>query len=318
MKKRNAIVACLLVLVLLSATICAQAAGITLKQTGSQVEEIQLKLIALGYMDNSCKLGYFGTTTKNAVIQFQKDHGLTADGVVGSKTVKKLESNLDGVDITAVYGPGDVGEEVSALQLLLVQEGYLSSLSVSGCYGQVTTNAVIKFQNDNKLSADGIAGRRTLAKLLGVDLNPPKPEKPVGKEEDYSEPDKKALDAKYATLNAKQKDEIYLLAQLITAESGGQPYVGQVAVGSVVINRMESYEKSMRDVIFAKNAFSVAKNGKINATPTKQCTYAAIESYFGAKPVSTALFFNHIRVTDSWAAKNRDLYKIIADHAFYI
>ena len=136
--------------------------------------------------------------------------------------------------------------------------------------------------------------------------------------QDYSEPHKEYLDNLYNNLDNDQKEDIYLLSQLITAESGNQPYMGQVAVGSVVMNRMQYYNLPMYDVIFMKNAFSVAKNGKIDKIPTQQCRYAAIQAYFGAKPVSSARFFNAKHITTSWAATHCTLYKIIGNHAFYI
>lgn len=311
MKLRKILIICLTAMLLACFCISAEAAELKLNQSGEQVEQLQLKLIALGYLDNSCKTGYYGQATKNAVMSFQRDNGLQADGIAGTKTNQAIESRLTGVDNTKVYGPGDTSDEVSSLQLLLVQKGYLSSYSVSGVYGQVTKNAVMRFQSDNKLVCDGIAGRKTLAKLLGIELED------NSIKTNYTKPDKKKLDVLFATLNDKQKDEIYLLSQLITAEAGGEPYEGQVAVGSVVLNRMEASGKSMKDIIFAKNAFSVVKDGKINKIPTEQCRYAAIQSYFGAKPVSSAQYFN-MKNIESWASKNKELYRIIGNHAFYI
>ena len=143
----------------------AEAAELKLKQSGSEVKALQLELITLGYLDNAHPTGYYGEATKKAVASFQKDNGLKADGIAGSKTTSAIKKKLIKPDITKVYGPGDVSEEVSALQQLLVKKGYLASFSVSGVYGEVTRNAVKKYQADNKLKSDGIAGRNTLAKL---------------------------------------------------------------------------------------------------------------------------------------------------------
>ncbi len=289
----------------------AEAAELKLKKSGSEVKALQLELITLGYLDNAHPTGYYGEATKKAVASFQKDNGLKADGIAGSKTTSAIKKKLIKPDITKVYGPGDVSEEVSALQQLLVKKGYLASFSVSGVYGEVTRNAVKKYQADNKLKSDGIAGRNTLAKLMGIKLD-------GSSKTDYTKPDSKRLEKLYATLNEKQRDEIDLLSHLIYAEAGNECYEGLVAVGSVVMNRMEASGKSMHDVIYQKNAFSVVKSGSINKTPTAICRLAAIDAYFGARPVSTAQFFNMKNITDSWAAKNRKLYRIIGCHAFYI
>ena len=158
---------------------------------------------------------------------------------------------------------------------------------------------------------DGVVGSNTLMKLVGntvIDVFI----------QDCTEPNKEYLDNLYNVLDENQKQDIYILSQLITAESGYEPYIGQVAVGSVVMNRMKHDNQTMQQVIFRKNAFSVVKNGKINRTPTQQCRYAAIQAYFGAKPVSNARFFNGKHLTTSWAALHCTLYTIIGNHAFYI
>lgn len=278
---------------------------------GDDVAELQTELIILGYLNNKSVLGYYGSSTQNAVLKFQKDNKLKADGIVGQNTKDTISSLVNNIDIDKIYGLGDSGDDVRILQGLLVRKGYMGSISISGVYGNITKNAVMQYQKDNGLKADGIAGRKTLISLIGAQVID-------SIIQNCEEPDKAYLDKLYSTLDAAQKDEIYLLAQLITAESGNQPYIGQVAVGSVVMNRMEHDKQTMREVIFRKNAFSVAKNGKIDKIPTEQCTYAAIQSYFGAKPVSTARFFNVKSKTDSWAALNRTLYATIGNHSFYI
>ena len=61
--------------------------------TGEDVRDLQTQLLMLGYSLVSYGAdGSFGSVTRGAVIRFQKDHGLTADGIVGSATWRMLDS----------------------------------------------------------------------------------------------------------------------------------------------------------------------------------------------------------------------------------
>lgn len=302
----------LALLFILSFGVNASDQLIKLGCSGSSVVNLQAMMIALGYMDNRCATGYFGEVSKQALMQYQGTKELKIDGVAGIQTRFWLEKDIsDLINYDGVYALGDKGDGVRIIQYMLVNKGYLGSYSISGVYGQLTHNAVIRYQKDNQLQADGIVGKNTLLKLFGCVVI----DRII---QDCNRPNREYLDNLYSTLNAQQRDDIYLLSQLITAEAGSEPYIGQVAVGSVVFNRMEYDDQTMQQVIFKKNAFSVVKDGKINKTPTAECRYAAIQAYFGAKPVSKARFFNMKHITNSWAATHCELYKIIGNHAFYI
>lgn len=93
--------------------------------------------------------GVFGTGTENAVIKYQRNVGITADGVVGDATW----NNLCG--------------EISAIQRALSSKGYFNS-SIDGVAGAETYNAVIAFQKANNLAADGQVGSATRVKLMRV------------------------------------------------------------------------------------------------------------------------------------------------------
>jgi peptidoglycan hydrolase-like protein with peptidoglycan-binding domain len=132
------------------------AAGTSLKlgSSGSEVTVLQERLLALGYLDYSGTTGYYGTLTKTAVIRFQQNNGLTADGIAGPKTQAALYAS--GVK-SMVLRVGSSGEAVKALQLRLKALGYFSGTG-TGYYGSVTRTAVISFQQACGLSADGVAG----------------------------------------------------------------------------------------------------------------------------------------------------------------
>ena len=137
---------------------------------GNEVTPLQNRLIALGYLAGSAD-GKFGRDTKSAVIAFQKANGLSADGVVGADTSAKLyASNVVGntVSSTQTLRVGAVSDAVRDMQNRLITLGYLENGEADGKFGVKTSLALIQFQKANGLSADGIAGTKTFAKLNSV------------------------------------------------------------------------------------------------------------------------------------------------------
>ena len=84
---------------------------------------------------------------------------------------------------------------------------------------------------------------------------------------------------KEAVINLND-EEIMLLSKLVAGEARGESYEGQVAVAAVVINRVKDsrFPNTLEGVIYQKNAFSVVKNGRINAQPTSSTYRAAQEA----------------------------------------
>lgn len=167
MKKRNVRLVVLIVCVLtilFAAVPTAMAAGATMSlgSRGDNVTALQNKLLTLGYLDYPSATGYYGALTKTAVIRFQNNNGLGADGIAGPLTQNKLYSSTAKSLILKV---GSSGEAVQTLQLQLKKLGYFSGTG-TGYYGSVTREAVIAFQRANGLSADGIAGPATRKKTF--------------------------------------------------------------------------------------------------------------------------------------------------------
>ena len=137
---------------------------------GNEVTTLQNRLIALGYLAGSAD-GKFGRDTKSAVIAFQKANGLSADGVVGTDTSTKLyASNVvsNTVSSTQTLRVGAVSDAVRDMQNRLITLGYLENGEADGKFGVKTSLALIEFQKANGLSADGVAGVKTFAKLNSV------------------------------------------------------------------------------------------------------------------------------------------------------
>lgn len=147
--------------------------------SGAEVRSLQTKLKTLGYYSGTVD-GDFGEATKKAVIAFQKASGLTADGVVGLKTLEKLETTKTTAKPTATPTPkatatpkvnentylklGSSGAAVKTMQERLIELGYLNGVA-SGKFDTVTEQAVIAFQKRNVSYSDGIAGYQTLTAL---------------------------------------------------------------------------------------------------------------------------------------------------------
>jgi len=109
--------------------------------------------------------------------------------------------------------------------------------------------------------------------------------------------------------------DVELLAALIQCEAGGEPYVGQVAVGSVVMNRVEAAEhpSSIPDVIYAAGQFSPVRNGSLSRTlstgrVSASCRQAAVEAIAGSSPVGDKLYFRRANGRGG---------QIIGNHVFY-
>ena len=134
--------------------------------TGSDVKDLQTKLKKLGYYDAYVD-GDYGDTTVAAVKAFQKKYNLTADGIAGKETLKKLDSaykNADSDKDDDSLRMGDSGSAVKNLQTKLKKLGYYNG-TVDSTFGSGTYAAVRAFQQKNGLTADGVAGSETLKKL---------------------------------------------------------------------------------------------------------------------------------------------------------
>ncbi len=152
------------------------------------VTALQQALASAGY-DPGAADGTYGQKTEAAVVAFQQDNGLSADGVVGPETASALNSAVSqGATETETRPPTTTpsgggftlpegtklrrGEEadpavVAALQQALASAGYDPG-AADGTYGQKTEAAVVAFQQDNGLSADGVVGPETASALTSA------------------------------------------------------------------------------------------------------------------------------------------------------
>lgn len=114
--------------------------------------------------------------------------------------------------------------------------------------------------------------------------------------------------------------DIALLARLIHAEAGAEPYVGKVAVGGVVLNRVQSskFPQTIAGVIYQPRAFESVSNGIINRPPSKESIKAARDALSGWDPSGGALyFFNPAKTRNRWIWARRIINRL-GKHVFAI
>lgn len=177
---------------------------------------------------------------------------------------------------SALSKMGSRGNEVRNIQTRLKSWGYYKG-EIDGIYGTQTKNAVIAFQKNNGLTADGVAGPKTLEKI-GLPTNT-------------------SNSGGYSTA------EYNLLARLISAEARGEPYIGQVAVGAVVLNRVEhpSFPTSLSGVIYQNGAFSCLYDGQFDKPVADSAYRAARDALNGMDPSGGAIYyFNPATATNGW------------------
>lgn len=114
--------------------------------------------------------------------------------------------------------------------------------------------------------------------------------------------------------------DIYLLAKLIQAEAGAEPYVGKVAVGGVVLNRVENskFPQTIAGVIYQPHAFESVSNGIINRPASRESLKAARDALNGWDPSGGAIyFFNPAKTRNRWIWARRIINRL-GKHVFAI
>ena len=189
---------------------------------------------------------------------------------------------------------GSRGDEVRQIQQKLKNWGYYNG-NVDGIFGSQTLEAVKYFQRKNGLTVDGIAGPATL-RAMGIFTSSGS----TGGYGGYSESD------------------YYLLARIISAESRGESYTGQVAVGAVVLNRVEhpSFPDTIAGVVYQPGAFSAINDGQINQPIAESAYRAAREALNGSDPSGGAIYYyNPDKTSNAWI-RSRPVIKRIGNHLF--
>ena len=195
-------------------------------------------------------------------------------------------------EVQALSKYGSQGEEVRQIQTKLKRWGYYNG-SVDGIYGSKTLSAVKSFQKKNGLTVDGIAGTKTL-NAMGI------------------------TSGSNSGGTTSNSSNVNLLAHLIYGEARGESYIGQVAVGAVIMNRVRSslFPNTIAGVIYQKGAFDAVSDGQINMSPDNSAKKAAQDAINGWDPSYGAIYyFNPATATNKWIW-SRPVTVIIGKHRF--
>ncbi len=203
-----------------------------------------------------------------------------------------VSEEQQGTAISALSKLGSRGEEVRRVQKKLKELGYYKG-SVDGIFGTNTRNAVKAFQKNCGITADGIAGPKTL-KFLGLGSS------------------------SSSSSGSYSKSDINLLAKLIAAEARGENYKGQVAVGAVVLNRVEhsSFPDTIAGVIYQKGAFSCVNDSNWSVAPNETSLKAARDCINGWDPSGGAIYYYNPKKTSNAFMHSRPIITVIGNHRF--
>ncbi len=191
------------------------------------------------------------------------------------------------VTVGALSKMGSTGKEVSEIQSKLKEWGYYGG-AVDGIFGTATRNAVVAFQKANGLTADGIVGSKTLA-AMGISQG-----------------------------SSYKSADYELLARIISAEARGESYLGQVAVGAVILNRVEhpSFPDTVSGVVYQNGAFSCLYDGQFYEPIADSAYSAARDAINGLDPSGGAIYYyNPAVATNKWIF-SRPIITTIGRHVF--
>lgn len=186
---------------------------------------------------------------------------------------------------------GSRGSEVRQIQTKLRKLGYYKG-SIDGIFGSDTKKAVISFQKSCGLTADGVAGPKTLLYL--------------------------GLGSSSGSSGGFSSNEIYLLAKVIEAEARGESYTGQVAVGAVILNRVDhsSFPDSISGVVYQSGAFDCVYDSNWAVEPSSTSKKAAQDAINGWDPTGGAIYYyNPAKTSNQWI-RSRTVVSVIGRHYF--
>lgn len=167
--------------------------------------------------------------------------------------------------------------DITEVQTRLKKWGYYTG-NVDGINGPLTISAVKRFQKKYGLTQDGIVGPLTAAKM-GISLSGG------------------------SSSSSYNSNDRYLLAKVIYAEARGESYTGQVAIGAVVLNRVEDsrFPNTIAGVIYQPWAFTAVNDGQINLEPNATAYQAADDALNGWDPTyGSVYYYNPATATSSW------------------
>lgn len=226
-----------------------------------------------------------------------------------------------------VIQQGAVGDDVIELQSRLQYVGYYHG-EIDGVFGWGTYWGLRNFQYEFGLKVDGMAGLTTRKKLVAASKynytgssNTNNTKQSANKSKGSTGSNGSKAASAPTAMNVPEgysQNDIKLIANAVHGESRGEPYVGQVAVAAVILNRVESptFPNTVSGVIFEPRAFTAVADGQIWLTPNETSEQAVIDAINGWDPSGNALYyFNPVTATSDWIW-SRPQIKKIGKHIF--
>ncbi|MGG0240585.1 spore cortex-lytic enzyme [Bacillus rhizoplanae] len=206
-----------------------------------------------------------------------------------------------------VIQKGASGEDVIELQSRLKYIGFYNG-KVDGVFGWGTYWALRNFQEKFGLPVDGLAGTATKQKLVKATKYEKQPNNTANKQNNKPAPNKGTN-----VPNGYSQNDIKILANAVYGESRGEPYIGQVAVAAVILNRVSSpsFPNTVAGVIYEPRAFTAVADGQINLTPNETAKKAVLDAINGWDPADGAIYyFNPDTATSQWIWSRPQIKKI--------
>ncbi|EST56239.1 SleB protein [Brevibacillus panacihumi W25] len=211
---------------------------------------------------------------------------------------------------------GAQGQDVREMQGRLKLLGFYTG-KVDGVFGWRSYWALRNFQYEFGMNVDGVLGPKTKLKLY----NATKHYKPTAEELGVPQTAQPAAPQQTQTQYAAKgisSNDLKLMANAVYGESRGEPYIGQVAVAAVILNRTKSpsFPNTPAAVIFEPRAFTAVADGQIWLTPNETASRAVQDALKGWDPTGGALYyFNPDTATSGWIW-SRPQIKKIGKHIF--
>ncbi|MTT31255.1 spore cortex-lytic enzyme [Terrilactibacillus sp. BCM23-1] len=242
--------------------------------TGDDVIELQARLQYISYYKGKID-GVFGWGTYWALRNFQQKYGLKVDGQLGTMTRQKLVK-------ASKYDESFVKRNINAGNAFTY-------------YGGVPLDQQVK-----KRAANNSSGNN----------------KNQSSNQNQSTGQKGNQGGKYTIdhlPSGYSKSDINLMSNAVYGESRGEPYVGQVAVAAVIVNRVSNskFPNNVSGVIFQPGAFTAVADGQIWLTPNETAKRAVLDALNGWDPTHGAIYyFNPETATSAWIWSRPQIAKI--------
>ncbi|WP_274655243.1 spore cortex-lytic enzyme [Paenibacillus humicola] len=237
--------------------------------------------------------------------------------LLGAFTLRHAENGKTAETFSsATLQTGSSGKDVYELQGRLKYLGFYDG-KVDGQFGTKTKNSVTWFQWKFGLKSDGVVAAKTKLKLWEATRNwrPTAADLPSSGGQGGSAGGTNL--SKSSRLGLSDND-LKLMANAVYGESRGEPYVGQVAVAAVILNRLSSpsFPNSISGVIFQPGAFTAVADGQIWLTPNATAKKAVQDAINGWDPTGGCIYyFNPVTATSKWIW-SRPQVKTIGKHIF--